>query len=350
MKRFLTSACALALVLCAGAANAQLKATITGVPEIPITSVPNFLKVPAGEFLGESVAVATDSKGYIYVYHRSAPTTKLWEFDSNGNFRREIGKGYYGFEFSHSVRIDKDDNIWTVDEGTNMITKWNQDGKVMMVIGRRPPPIGGAVATRTGPNLPDEKYTFCRPTDVGWDPQGNIFISDGYCNNRVVKYSPDGRYITKAGSEKPGKGLGEFNLPHGMQVDQKGNVWVADRSNFRYQVLDNNLKPIKEITNLGVGWTACASGGAHQYMFLSNSNPNGNGPGTWETTGEIYKVELDGTVLGRFGKPGKLAPGFQVVHMMDCRNPDEIIVGEIESWRVQKLILHQTSAKSAAAR
>src|SRR6187455_3354441 len=100
MKRYVASACA-AVVLVAGPARAQQKATVTGVPEIPFTSVPNFLKIPAGEYLGESVAVATNSKGYIYVYHRSSPTTKLWEFDANGNFRREIGKGYYGFEFAH---------------------------------------------------------------------------------------------------------------------------------------------------------------------------------------------------------------------------------------------------------
>jgi hypothetical protein len=124
-------------------------------------------------------------------------------------------------------------------------------------------------------------------------------------------------------------------------VDGKGNVWVADRSNFRYQVLDNNLKPIREITDLGVGWTVCISAGPHQYAFMSNSNPNGNVPGSWEITGEIYKAELDGKVLGRFGHAGKLAPGFQVVHMMDCRNPNEVITGEIESWRVQKLLLQK---------
>ena len=348
MKRFLTSTCALALVFCAGAAQAQLKATITGVPEIPITSVPNFLKVPAGEYLGESVAVATNAKGHVFVYHRSAPTSKLWEFDQNGNFVREIGKGYYGFEFAHSVRIDPQENIWTVDEGTNMVTKFSPEGKVLMVLGRRPPAIGGAVATRTGPNPPDQKYIFCRPTDVGWDPQGNIFVSDGYCNNRVVKYSPDGRFMAKAGSEKPGKALGEFNLPHGMQVDGKGNVWVADRSNFRYQVLDNTLKPVREITNLGVGWTICISPGPHQYVFHSNSNPNGNVPGSWDITGEIYKTELDGTVIGKFGRPGKNPPNFQVVHMMDCRDPNQIVVGEIESWRVQKLILKQQTAKAAS--
>ena len=281
------------------------------------------------------------------VFHRSAPTSKLWEFDSSGNFRREIGKGYYGFEFAHSVRVDKDDNIWTVDEGTNMVTKFNQAGKVMMVLGRREPPIGFAAATRTGPNPPDNNYTFCRPTDVGWDPQGNIFVSDGYCNNRVVKYSPEGRFLAKSGSEKSGKEPGQFFLPHGMQVDGNGHVWVADRTNFRYQELDNNLKPLKQFTNIGVGWTICISPGPHQYVFASNSNPNGNGPGSWNITGEIYKMELDGTIIGKFGKPGKAAPGFQVVHMMDCRNPNEIVVGEIESWRVQKLILQQPQASNS---
>ena len=109
MNRCLVSACA-ALLLVAGSAAAQQKATIAGVPDIPFTSVQNFLKLPAGEYLGESVAVATDSKGNIYVYHRR-DTTRLFQFDRSGTFVREIGKGYYGFEFAHSVRVDKDDNI-----------------------------------------------------------------------------------------------------------------------------------------------------------------------------------------------------------------------------------------------
>ena len=349
MKRHLLCSVATALVLTAGSALAQRAATVQGVPEIPITSSGDFLKPPPGELLGESVAVATNSKGHIFVYHRSAPTSKLWEFDQNGNFVKEIGKGYYGFEFAHSVRVDKDDNIWTVDEGTNMVTKFDPNGKFLMVLGRRPPAVNGAVATRTGPNPPDNNYIFCRPTDVGWDPQGNIFVSDGYCNNRVVKYSPDGRFLAKSGSEKAGNAPGEFSLPHGMQVDGQGNVWVADRSNFRYQVLDNNLKPLRQITNLGVGWTICVSPGPHQYVFASNSNPNGNPPGSWDITGEIYKMELDGTIIGKFGHAGKLVPNFQVVHMMDCRDPNNIIVGEIESWRVQRLTLGNAPARAADA-
>src|SRR5216684_3154645 len=346
MKWILTSSLALA-VLAAVPALAQRKATIENVHEIEFSTVPNLLKLPPGEYLGESVAVATNSKGHIFVYHRSA-NTRLFEFDQTGKFLKEIGAGYYGFEFAHSVRVDKDDNIWTVDEGTNMVTKFSPEGKVLLVLGRRPPAVDGPVVFPAGPNPPAQKYIFCRPTDVGWDPQGNIFVSDGYCNNRVVKYDKSGRFVAQAGSEKPGKGLGEFNLPHGLQVDERGNVWVADRTNIRYQVLDNNLKPIREITNLGVGWTLCISPGPHQYVFHSNSNPNGNAPGSWDITGEIYKTELDGTVIGKFGKPGKVAPGFQVVHMMDCRNPNEIVLGEIESWRVQKFILQPAPARTAA--
>ncbi|HEU4550445.1 MAG TPA: 6-bladed beta-propeller, partial [Rhizomicrobium sp.] len=169
--------------------------------------------------------------------------------------------------------------------------------------------------------------------------QDNIFVSDGYCNNRVVKYDRNGRFLAEVGSEKKGSGVNEFNLPHGIQVDARGNVYVADRTNNRYVVLDNNLKWKTAYTNVGTAWSACISQGPHQYLFVSNSNPNGNAPGTWSKTGQIYKMELDGKVLGKFGHAGKLAPGFQVVHMMDCRDPNKIIVGEIESWRMQEFVL-----------
>jgi hypothetical protein len=325
-------------------AFAQSKAKAQNVPEIPYDSVPNFLKLPPGLYFGETVAVATNSKGHIFVYHRSA-NTRLFEFDQNGNFVREIGKGLYGFEFAHSVRVDPEDNIWTVDEGTNMIIKFNPAGKVMMVLGRRPPVIDGEVATPSGPPPPPQKYMFGRPTDVGWDPQGNIFVSDGYINSRVVKYDKNGRYITEVGSALPGKEPSQFNTPHSLAVDLQGNVYVADRANHRMQVFDNNLVLRNIYDNIGDSWTVCVSPGPHQYLFTSNSNPNGNPPGSWDITGEIYKMELDGTIIGKFGHAGKQLGGFQVVHMMDCRNPNEIIVGEIESWRVQKLILKPQASR-----
>src|SRR5256714_14017968 len=178
MKRIFISPLALSL-LALTPAFAQRKATIQNVPEIPFTTAPNFLKLPPGEYLGEAVAVATNSKGHVFVFHRSH-NNRLFEFDQTGKFVKEIGSGFLGFEFAHSVRVDKDDNIWTVDEGSNMVTKFSPDGKVLMVIGRRPPAVQGMLATGGGgPNAPQnppaQKYILCRPTDVGWDPQGNVF-------------------------------------------------------------------------------------------------------------------------------------------------------------------------------
>ena len=106
-------------------------------PEIPYESVPSFLKLPPNLYLGEGIGVATNSKGHVFVYTRSGDT-RLFEFDQNGGFVREIGQGLYGFEFAHAVRVDRDDNIWAVDEGTNMIIKFTPDGRVAMVLGRRP--------------------------------------------------------------------------------------------------------------------------------------------------------------------------------------------------------------------
>jgi NHL repeat-containing protein len=230
-----------------------------------------------------------------------------------------------------------------------MVLKFNPAGHIVMVIGHRPEAVVGATQfPPAGPTPPAEKYTLGRPTDVAWDPQGNIFVSDGYVNHRVVKYDKNGRFLKQAGSEKSGSQHGQFNLPHGIAVDAKGTVYVADRTNNRMEVYDNDLNYKTTYDNIGVSWTVCVSPGPHQYLFTSNSNPNGNPPGSWDITGEIYKMELDGTIIGKFGHASKQFGGFQVVHMMDCRNPNEIIVAEIESWRVQKLILKNQPTKTSS--
>ncbi len=348
MRRYLTCH-VFVFLLCAVPVFAQAKAKAQNVPEIPYESVPNFLKLPPNLYLGEAIGVATNSKGHVFVYTRSA-NTRLFEFDQAGTFVREIGEGNYGFEFAHAVRVDPQDNIWVVDEGTNMVIKFNPEGRVVMVLGRRPEAVAGVLGTQGGPAPPAEKYLLGRPTDVAWDPQGNIFVSDGYVNHRVVKYSKDGRFIRQVGSERAGAEPSQFNTPHGIAVDAQGNVYVSDRANNRMQVFDNNLVLRAIYDNIGVSWTVCISPGPHQYLFSSNSNPNGNAPGTWDNTGEIYKMELDGTILGRFGHAGKQLGGFQGVHAIDCRNPNEIIVAEIESWRVQKLMLKPQAVAASAGR
>jgi hypothetical protein len=306
--------------------------------EIPFESVPGFFKMPSGLYMGEGIGVATNSKGHVYVYSRSGET-RLFEFDQNGAFVKEFGVGSYGWGFAHAVRVDKDDNIWAVDEGSNVVQKFAPDGRLLMVLGKRPDPIdqlnvmpgGGQYA---GTNRP---YTFHRPTDVAFDPQGNIFIPDGYGDSRVVKYDKNGRFIAAYGVR--GNGAGQFSTPHAIAVDAKGLVYVADRGNSRIHVLENDLRPKAMYDHVGAPWAVCISQGPHQYLYSSNSFPSGSNFDDAPNTGDVYKMELDGTVIGRFGKAGHAFGEFSSIHQMDCRNPDEMYVAEITAWRVQKILL-----------
>jgi sugar lactone lactonase YvrE len=325
----------LLMVMAALPCAAQSKAKAENVPEIPFDSVPNFLKLPDGLYLGEGIGVATNSKGHVFVYTRSGDT-RLFEFDEKGAFVKEIGAGNYGFEFAHAVRVDAQDNIWAVDEGSNMIIKFNPEGtKVLMVIGRRPEMVDGLVSG--APPLQPQPYVFSRPTDVGFDAAGNIFITDGYGNSRVVKFDKNGRFVKSVGTR--GNQQGQLNLPHTMSMDAQGNVYVGDRSNARVQVFDNDLNFKAIYDNVGNPWAVCVSPGPHQYLFVSNSLPDNGLSQFRDITGEIYKMELDGTIIGKFGKAGKQLKEFSTVHEIDCRNPNELYVAEITAFRIQKIIL-----------
>src|SRR5262249_55538952 len=325
-------------------AQKTAKAKAQNVPEIAFDSTPNFLKLPPNLYLGEGIGVATNSKGHIFVYTRSQQT-RLFEFDQNGKYVREIGEGLYGFAFAHAVRVDAQDNIWAVDEGTNMVIKFNPQGRVVMLLGRRPESVEGIKATAAA-EPPAQPYTFNRPTDVAWDPAGNIFVSDGYGNSRVVKYDKNGRYITSVGSK--GSERGQLNLPHTIAADAKGDVYVGDRSNRRIQVFDNDLKFKAIYDQVGAPWALCVTPGPHQYLYSSNSNPDNNTAEIAAVTGEIFKMELDGSIIGKFGHAGKQLGAFSTVHEIDCRNENELLVSEITAWRVQKLTLRPKAQTSSS--
>ena len=321
------------------------------VPEIPFDSVANFLKLPAGLYLGEVPGVALNSKGHIFIYTRSGET-RLLEFDATGKYLREIGKGLYAFSgrsFAHVVRVDAHDNIWCVDEGSNMVIEFNPAGRVMLLLGRKPEPEegrappspaalpqGGATAGGTGSGGagPYGLITFNRPTDVAWDAAGNIFISDGYGNSRTVKFAPDGTFLKEWGTK--GSNPGEFRTPHSIAVDAKGQIYVGDRGNRRIQVFDNEGNYLKEFTNVGAPWAICITPGHQQFLYSSDAAP-----------GRIYKLDLDGTLLGEFGSFGHAPKQFGWVHEMDCSqgNKNILYVGELLNWRMQKLILHPTPKK-----
>jgi outer membrane protein assembly factor BamB len=349
MRRF-TAILFIGLLLTAGTASAQsaAKAKATA-PEIPFDSVQNFFKMPAGLYMGEAVGVATNSKGHVFVYVRSGET-RLFEFDQNGNFVKEFGAGSYGFSFGHAVRVDSADNIWAVDEGTNIIQKFDPNGKLLMVLGKRPDPLdqlamapgGGQYA---GTNRP---YSFHRQTDIAFDAQGNIFVPDGYGDSRIVKFDKNGRFIKAVGTR--GNGPLQFSTPHAISADKAGNIYVADRGNARIVVLDNDLNQKAVYDHVGNPWAVCISTeGPRQYLYSSNSFPTGNNFDQAPTTGEVYKMELDGTVIGRFGKAGHGFKEFSSIHQMDCRNPDSMYVAEITQFRVQKILLKPLSPKPTAA-
>jgi DNA-binding beta-propeller fold protein YncE len=169
---------------------------------------------------------------------------------------------------------------------------------------------------------------------VAWDAAGNIYVADGYGNARVAKFDKTGKFIKSWGSR--GSETGQFNTVHGIAIDAQGNVYVADSGNKRIQVFDGDGAFKTQFQDVGSPAAICITPGSRPYLYSSNSNP----PENIDVDGEIYKMELSGKIVGKFGKAGKLPKEFGSVNAISCRNDNELYVGEIGNWRVQKLALH----------
>ena len=365
MKRFLQIFPSLMLL---AAAQAQ-------TPEIAFDSVANLLKYPDSVTIGEVAGVATNSKGDLLVYTRTGHPTislgtsrpfahggsRLYQFDKTGKFVREIGQDSYGFLVAQQVRVDPQDNVWIVDQMSSMVIKFDPAGRVQLLLGRKSEservpanaPVGGRGAgggpARGGAGADEgpparggrgpagagaQSDLFQRPTDVAWDAAGNIYIADGYGNSRVAKFDKNGKFLKSWGFR--GAEQGQFNSMRGIALDAAGNVYVADAGNKRIQVFDGDGNFKSQIQNVGTPSAICITPGSHQYLYSSDSNPSED----IDTGGEMYKLELDGRILGKFGKAGKLPKEFGTVNAIDCRRDNELYVGEIGNWRVQKLTLH----------
>lgn len=353
------------LVLLAPAATAQ-----DAVPEIPFESVPEPLKLPADLYFGEVTGIAVNSKGHVFVYNRGnstgpaygATASQLLEFGPDGRFIREIGKNLYAWSYAHAVRVDREDNIWAIDKGSDMIIKFNPQGRVTMVFGRKKEASDEAEPwTRVDPPRPHVDQQYRQPTDVTWDPQGNIYISDGYVNSRIAKMNKEGEWLGSWGER--GAGPGQLNTPHSIAADAKGNIYVADRGNRRIQVFDTNGTVLREIkidvpydpqTKPAIGnmpskqalsggtmapgapWAICITPGPTQYLYAADAYP-----------GRIYKLTLEGKVLGWLGKSGKMPKQFGWIHEIACPSENELWVAELLNWRVQKLLLKPGTATSS---
>ena len=329
-----------------------------GTPTMNFDSV-NPLTLPDDIYLGEVGGVATNSRGDVFVYTRTGHPTmslasarpfvhggsRLFQFDRSGKFTRELGQSVYGFLFAAQVRVDPQDNLWVVDEYSSMVMKFDPQGRVSFLLGRKPVSIqnpgdragggeGGGRGRGGPPGAGAPQDVFNRPTDVAWDAQGNIFVADGHGNARVAKFSKDGVFVKSWGQR--GTAAGQFAGVDSIAVDAQGNVYAADAGNARIQVFDNNGTFKTEIKNVGNAQAICITPGASQVLYVSNSNP----PADLDTGGEIYKMRLDGTMIGKFGRAGKLPKEFGTVNAIDCRTENTLYVGEVGNFRVQKLTIH----------
>jgi len=345
-------------------------------PDINFDANADILSLPS---YGEVAGVATNSKGHVFVYARTGHGvatlgdertfyhngSRLFQFDQNGKFVKEIGQGVYAVNFAQQVRVDPQDNVWIVDSGSNQVVKFDGDGRFQLVLGRKPenigvrpgpgvpasggmPAEGAAPAGRGGggegggrgggrgaPGAGINGDSFNHPSDVTWDRAGNIYVADGFGgNNRIAKFTRDGNFVKTWG--QTGSAQGQFNQIRGIAADSAGNLYVADAGNKRIQVFDGEGTFKSQITSVGTPQAICVSGGSTQYLYSSNSNE----PESMEK-GEIYKVKLTGEVVGKFGRAGKMPKEFGMVNSLDCRSETTLWVGEVWNWRAQKITLQR---------
>jgi hypothetical protein len=357
--------CALA---CLGLCLSTLAHSQSAVPEIKFDSVPNFFQLPTGMYFGEVTGIAVNSKKHIFVLSRGntsgpaygAAAAQLFEFDASGKFVREIGRNLYAWSFAHAVRVDREDDIWVADKGSDMVVRFDPDGRVLMVFGRKPEASdqGAHPLEHPKPPLPPVDGLFRQVTDMAWDSNNNVYITDGYINSRVAEFDRDGNWVKSWG--EPGTGPGQFRTLHSIVVDRDNHIYIADRGNARIQVFDtsgkllntlrievaapanaptaygNRPSPGGEVAanadltqSPGAPWALCITQGSPQFLFVSDGYP-----------GRIYKMTTDGKVLGWLGGSGKVLKKFGWVHQIACPSENEIYAAEILNWRAQKLILH----------
>lgn len=262
----------------------------------------DFLQLPSGLTLGACSAVAVNSKDEIFLFHRGKQPILC--FDKDGKFLRSWGDDQ--IHTAHGLRVDKEDNVWVIDMGNHRVFKFDPQGKELLALGTGQPGTG--------------TDQFDKPTDIAFGPKGEFFISDGYGNSRVLKFSPNGGFIKTWGTR--GTRGGEFNLPHSIVVDAKERVLVGDRENNRIQVFDLEGK-------LLAVWRGYAPYGL---AF----DPSGN---LFVADGRANKVNLldsAGKVKKSWGRKGPKPGQFDMPHMLAFDSAGNLYVAEVNGQRLQK--------------
>jgi len=262
----------------------------------PYTST-GFLKFPPEVEVGPMSAVAIDAEDRMYVLHRGEPP--LVVFDKDGKFVRAFGSGM--FKVPHGLRVDREGNIWTTDNGNHVLRRFTRDGRLLQTLGTENKPAGG-------------KEGFRAPDDLVFDSQGNMYVADSG-NGRIVKLATDGSFLLEWG--KKGKASGQFATAHGLAIDKQDRIYVADRGNQRVQIF--------------------GAEGQHVADWSGFGNPFGLlvvGDTLLATEGDIHKifhVDATGQVTASWGDPKSLL----LPHFLAVNSKGQLFVTEVNGKRVQ---------------
>ena len=297
-------------------------AAILGSGEHRYRVVDNWAKLPDGWQLTDVASVAVDSKDRIYVFNRGAHPMVV--FDRDGNFLRSWGEGL--FSRAHGLHIDADDNLYCTDDGDHTVRKCTTDGKVLLTIG---------VPQKPAPFMSGDPFHRC--THTALSPQGEIYVSDGYGNARIHKFTPDGRLIKSWGA--PGTDPGQFNIVHNIVADADGWVYVADRENHRVQVFDGNGKYEAQWNNLHRPCALCCGGGKSPTFIVGELGPGMPVNRMVPNLGpRLTIVDAKGQRLARLG--GEKGAGLEVgkflaPHGVALDSKGNIYVGEVgvTNWK-----------------
>ncbi len=324
MKRLAIAAGLLAVVVAFPVA-AQQAQDRDAIADIPFRVVEDFFQYPDTIWPAEAVGVSLNAKGHIFLLNRG--NVPLWEFTPDGKFVRALGEGSPIFHAAHGVRFDRQDNMWVIDAGNNLIVRLNSKGRIVQALGRRLEPW--VYLTHGIERAIPAPASFYQPTDVAVGPDGAIYVSDGYGNSRVAKFTPEGNYVKSWGER--GSKPGQFNTPHSIVMDARTNLYVADRANNRVQVFDTEGTFKQEVRLPGPPWSLCITPGPNQVLFVGS-------------VGRIYKVDLTGKILGAFGKLGRLPGWFDSVHALACPDERTIYAAQEFSFRFDKIELRSVTS------
>ncbi|MBI4196113.1 MAG: hypothetical protein HY526_13665 [Betaproteobacteria bacterium] len=286
---------------------------IVDAPDLGYVPVADVFRLPEGMNFGPCSGVAVNSKGHIFVFHRSHHA--LLEFDGGGNYIRSLADGM--FARPHGLRVDSEDNIWATDIGSHIVVKLSPQGRIAMVLG---------VRDTAGEWHPyGHLRLFDEPNDLAFGPAGEIYVTQGHGKgeSRVLKFDAEGNFIETWGGE--GSAAGKFNVPHSIATDAHGILYVADRSNQRIQVFDADGQYLRESRHPGTPCGLCMS--RDDRIFLAHGH-----------TGLIMKLDLEGSVLGATGSQGKGLGQYGEAHFLALDAREDIYVADTLNWRVQKLV------------